>query len=162
MSEFEIELGGQKTTAGLADIAGLDITGFSENDGSFQVTPKGVYDFAIKDAKIEQVGDGPAITIETEIDKCHTIISDELTEETVVGTKHREVFFLSKAEGGVGKLLYLANHTGFTTQQTTLQPILDEMIGHKFTGMVKHRKDKNDPDKIYSGIDLKSVKPIGV
>lgn len=150
MSDVVLSIGGAE--ASLADIANLNMDDIAEV--RFEAFPRGGYAFKGLTGKIETVGSGDdkkaVIAFESE---CFEVYGepDGVSAESVIGKKHREVFFLSgdSAVDNLGRAKAYMSDTGFTGKGT-LQEMLDAWAGTMFKATVKHRKDKNDEDRIYA------------
>lgn len=149
MSDVALSIGGAEVS--LADIANLDMDGVVEV--RFEVFPKGGYAWKGIAGKIETTGEGDnkkaLISFESE---CFQVYGTEdgIDPESLVGKKHREAFFLSgdKALENLGRAKAYMSDTGFKGSGT-LQELLDGWGGTQFKAKIKHRKDKNDEDRIY-------------
>ena len=158
MSTVTVKNDGEEVEVPLADIAALNMDDVQADAGGFESTPVGTFTFNVLNAETTTLGDKPFIAFETEIVDCSAVIAEGKTEEDMVGVKHNENIFI----GDVGKalaqakfLMEAAGHSG----SGSLKEMLDGFCGTKFTARVKHRKDKNDPDRVYANIDLKTVAP---
>ena len=146
----------------LADIAEIDLGEVEEVTG-FATIPAGVYEFRVQSAELTTIDtkDGPrgAIANELEIINVLNLVgASEVDPESLIGRTHRETFFLSNLEEGVGRQKALMARSGFA-ESGKLTDLLDQFTGHTFIAAVKTRKDKNDPDRIFANIDLKKVQP---
>lgn len=157
--------GDEEQEISLGDLAGLDMSGVEEKH--FTVQPAGVYEFKCLDAKLGKMetvnGETAVVQFEMEIVNCHAVIGEKAVgvphvPEDQIGKKYTETFFLTTSDS-LGYLKGFMSDTGFTGSGT-LQQMLDAFHGHAFIGAVKHTKDKNDADKVYT--NLAKCKPLAV
>ena len=146
----------------LADIAEIDLGEVEEVTG-FETLPAGVYEFRVKGSELTTIDtkDGPrgAIVNELEVINVLNLVgATEADPESLIGKTHRETFFLSNLEEGVGRQKALMARSGFA-EAGKLTDLLDQFTGHTFVAALKTRKDKNDPDIVRANIDLKKVQP---
>jgi len=161
MNEAEVVKVGDDEEVSLADIADIDIGEVSEVTG-FEATPAGVYEFRVKETKLTSIstkdGSRAAITMEFEIGNVLNLSDSSVDPESLIGKTHRETFFLSELEEGIGRVKALMARSGFA-ESGKLTDLLDQFVGHRFIAAVKQRKDRNDPDVTYANINLKKVQP---
>ncbi len=154
---------GKDQIVSLADIAGVDMTAIQEYEGGFDPQPKGVYTFEVKDCEIKTIetrkGDRAVITIETEITAVHAIIDPDVNPEEQLGKTYVETIFISDLAKGLGSLKAIMSNGGFVGSGK-LQEMMDAFCGHCFISPIKHRKDKDDADKIYDNFDVKKITPV--
>lgn len=158
MTDYKVELNGEEVELSLEDISGIDMSTVEEFEGGFEATPVGVYAFLVKDAKIDEVADKPVIQFELEVIGCDAISSETKDEQSIIGWTHRETIFVNDIAKSVGQAKAIMSHAGFT-KNGALKDLLDEFCGYKFTSAVKNTKDKNDPDKIYANLKIKTIEP---
>lgn len=154
---FNVKLNGVEQSTNLEELLNLDLSSFKADVGDFWRVPRGKYRFTVKNAKLEMMGDSPAAILELEIAHCFGIISDDETPESTHGKTARFPYFLNDMEKGIGQLKWLMEASGATIAGGNLKTQLDSFCGSVFDANVKHDKNKNDPDKPYVKIDLKSV-----
>lgn len=164
MSELiNIKNDGEEQEVSLMDIAGIDMADVQEFEG-FEATPKGLYDWEVKDAGLDTVetknGNAGIIYFDLEAINCHTLIGDDRDPASMTGTKHRETIFIGDVAKSVGRAKSLMANAGFQAQGK-LSELLDAFCGHTFTAPIKQRKDKNDADVVYSNLVIKKVTPVG-
>ena len=160
---INIKNDGEEMEVGLADIAGIDMNEVAEFDG-FEATPKGLYDWEVKDAGLDTIetknGNSGIIYFDLEVTNCHTLIGDDRDPATMIGTKHRETVFIGDVAKSVGQAKSIMQHAGFSAKGK-LDELLDAFCGHAFTAPIKQRKDKNDSDKVYANLVIKKITPLG-
>ena len=153
---------GEEIELGLADIAGIDMNEVAEFEG-FEATPKGLYDWEVKDAGLDTVetqnGNKGIIYFDLEATNCHALINDDRDPESMVGTKHRETIFIGDVAKSVGQAKAIMTNSGFVGKGK-LDEMLDAFCGHAFTAPIKQRKDKNDTDKVYANLVIKKITPL--
>ena len=80
-------------------------------------------------------------------------LADPSSKVVPVGTKFSTAFFLDN-EYGVGNLKkFLAPFAAHFGKTNLGELIRDEMKNVQIAAVVKNRKDKNDPDKVYAAVD---------
>ncbi len=141
----------------LADLAGIDTDAIEAKASGFDVTQKGAYSFAIANASLEEVGEWAVVKFECEITDCLATAGDKVAEQ-MVGEMHEEMIFISDAIKAVAEAKFFMAAAGFAGTGS-FDNMLDGFVGTRFTGKVAHSSPKNDPDKVYANLDMKSVKP---
>ena len=146
----------------LADIAEIDVGDVAEVTG-FETLPAGVYEFQVKNSELTTIdtkdGSRGAIINELEVINVLNLVNANGTDpESLVGKTHRETFFLSNLEEGIGRQKALMARSGFA-EAGKLTDLLDQFTGHTFIAALKTRKDKNDPDRVFANLDLEKVQP---
>lgn len=162
MNDVTIKQDGVEADVSLADIAGIDMTSVEAFEGGFEPTPKGVFLFDVKDAGLDQLetknGQSAIIYFDTEVAECYTLVDDEKDADSMVGWKHRETIFVGDLAKSVGQAKAVMQNAGFTGSGT-LEQMLDAFCGSQFIAPVKHRKDKNDTDRVYANIVVGKITP---
>lgn len=159
MTEYTVELNGEDVELSLEDISGIDMSTVEEFEGGFEATPVGSYAFLVKDAQITEIADKPTIQFELEVIGCDAINSETKDEQSIVGWIHKETIFVNDIAKSVGQAKAIMGHAGFT-KVGALKELLDEFCGWKFTALTKQTKDRNDPDKIYANLKIKTIEPM--
>ncbi len=154
MSEDLLKVGGEE--ASLADIAGLDTTEIAAKKGS--AFPGGAFKFKCEKAELKVVGAGDNKKAGVVFDFICTDVTeladDKDDPEKVVGRHHTEVVTVEDLLEDIGHIKAFMADAGY--QGTgSLQDILADFQGTEFFAKVKQRKDKNDPDIVYSNIGIK-------
>ena len=146
----------------LEDIAGIDMNAVEAFEGGFEPTPKGVFLFDAKDAGLDTITvenvDKAVIYFELEVAECYALVDDSIEPESLIGWKHRETIFISDLSKSVGQAKAIMQNAGFTGSGTLVE-MLDAFCGSQFISPIKHRKDKNDTDKIYSNLLVSKITP---
>ena len=150
-NEIEVEVS-------LADLAGIDMDAVEAQAGGFEVTQKGAYVFRCSDAKLTDIADYPVVSFELEIVECMATSGDK-TEEQMVGEKHVENVFIKDVAKDIGRAKFLMQEAGYHGSGS-LNDLLDGFVGTKFAAKIKHASAKDDKDKIYANLDVKSIKPV--
>ncbi len=162
MTDIIVKNDGEEQTVSLADIAGIDMNAIEAFEGGFEPTPKGVFLFDVKDAGLDTITsndvDKAVIYFEMEVAECYALLDDNIETESLVGWKHRETIYISDLAKSVGQAKAIMQNAGFSGSGT-LEQMLDAFCGSQFVAPVKHRKDKNDTDKIYSNIVVSKITP---
>lgn len=151
----------------LMDLAGLDISGISAKRFG-DVLPKMFADFECKKADLKELKDkdtdqlkGVIASFEWEVLGIHSFLQkdeqgNEYDPAAFVGKTHYESRVVQNTEG----LQYLV---GFLEdigikEKGALGVLVEGSVGRRIRAQITHRKDKNDADKVYSG--LGKIKPI--
>ena len=142
----------------LAEIAGIDMNNVEAFEGGFEPTPKGIFRFECKDAGLDTIIDKAVIYFECEIAECYALVDDEKNADDMIGWTHRETIFISDLAKSVGQAKAIMQNAGFTGSGT-LEEMLDAFCGSHFVAPIRHRKDKNDTDKIYSNLVVGKITP---
>ena len=172
MSENEayaMDIEGEDKVVTLAEVAGIDMTTVvAEFSTGFSLTPEGVFEWRITSALLEPLEwtdgkgvDKSALTAVFNLEAigCRQVKSDEFVAADLVGTEHQERFFLSNFIRDMGNLK--AFFVAIGMQGTgTLQDILDQSVGIEFAAGIKHRKNKNDPDRPFANLDTKAIEAL--
>lgn len=166
---FGIEVDGEAREVSLADIAGLDMTAVEEFRGGFTVTPEGIFEWRILGATLGEMSwtdqkSGDEITaaicdFDLECIACRRVKDSTLAAEDMMGMAHRERFFIRDLLKDLGRIKAFLQDMGMQGQGK-LNDLLDSAIGHEFVCAIKHRKDRNDPDKLYGNVDFATVEPL--
>jgi hypothetical protein len=136
----------------LADLANVDVSSVKEIRA--EPLPQMVGVFQVKEAKIEALGDDskPAIVIKNEVVAVESVLNNEKKPEDLMGKVHNETFFVKEAED-VGRFKAFCVDAGIGFEgPAPLNALLSQMVGMQYPGRITHRKDKNDPDRIYSNV----------
>lgn len=158
MTDVKVKQNDEEIEVSIADIAGIDMSAVEAFEGGFEPTPKGVYLWECKDAKIDTINDKAVIQFELECEECYAILDDEKTPESMVGWKHQETIFIGDLAKSVGQAKAIMQNAGFTGSGT-LETMLDAFCGTQFIAPIRQRKDKNDTDRVYSNLVVAKIKP---
>lgn len=160
MSEkITVKNDGEEVDVSLADIANIDMNEVEAFEGGFEPTPKGVFTFDVKDAGLETINDKAVIYFETEIAEVHALADDDADPEKLIGWKHKETIFVGDLAKSVGQAKAIMQNAGYEGTGT-LEQLLDGFVGSSFIAPTKHRRDKNDADRIYSNIVVGKITPV--
>lgn len=163
---------------GLADFCGVDVTDIEANEGGFEILPLGVYDWQVSNIKIssttrrsKDTGEEfkvPNIAIQFTIENVISTQGYDGDEAKLVERKHTEFFSLPTYDGemfskAVGRLKAMALKIADRDKEwkySSVQDILNDMIGKQFTAKIKHRKynDRNGNEVTQDEIDIKTIK----
>jgi len=155
MTDEAIKIGDEEVS--LTDIAGVEMDEVKEH--RFQVTPQGIYQWNVKDAKLEAINNKPVIRYILTATNVLSLTDDALRPEDFINVEHNEVIFITDLAKDLGRAKAFMVDTGFTGSGT-LQELLDQFVGHGFIGVIKHRKDKNDADITYANINMQKLKSL--
>ena len=168
---YEMNIGGDDRTLTLAELAGVDMTEvIAEFSGGFSVTPEGVFEWRITsalleplewDSKRKDAAPGERDSSITAVFNLECIacrrVKDDATDPTeLAGIEHSERFFLKDFVRDMGNLKAFMQAAGMEGQGA-LSDLLDRAVGIEFVAAIKHRKDRNDPDRIFSNLDMDTV-----
>ncbi len=152
-----------ETEVSLADLAGIDMNNVDAFEGGFEPTPKGVFRFECKDAGLDIVetknGDSATIYFDCEVQEVYALLDDSEDPEKLMGLNHRESIFVSDLAKSVGQAKAIMQNAGFSGSGT-LEQMQDAFCGHQFIAPIKHRKDKNDTDRVYANLVVKKITPV--
>lgn len=145
----------------LAEIANLDLG--SVDAVRFENLYRGVYAFEIEEMGLTRKGDENVAVITA---KCKVIDVDTLIdtlpegkdEDSLVGKFHTEQFWL-KDEDGIGRFRAFAQDAGLGEAAGTLADVINALEGHRFMGMIKITKSKNDPSIEFANLNPKGAIP---
>lgn len=168
--QFVLEIDGENVQVSLTDLAGIDMAEVEPYRGG-EVTPEGVYEWRGKSAEIDtmEINDKdsdtgravrPVITFCSEALAVRSVKDRSIDPDSLVGVEHYERFFIRDLRKDLGRVTAFLGDSGMTGEGS-LQDMLERFTGHEFIAAVKHRKDKNDPDRRYANLDMKTVAPIG-
>lgn len=163
---FGVEVNGETQNVSLADIAGLDMTEIAEFRGG-GVTPAGIFEWRIAGAALDTITyqkDGedvtkPIVDFELEALACRRCKDPAIDVDNLAGTKHYERIFISDLVKDLGRVKAFMQDIG-CEGSGSLQDLLDGTIGREFVAAISHRKDKNDPDRVYANIDFRTVEQL--
>lgn len=158
MSTVTIKTDNEEREVDLAEIAGIDMNNVEAFEGGFEPTPKGLFRFECKDAGLETIVDKAVIYFELEVQECYALVDDDKDMESMIGWKHRETIFITDLAKSVGQAKAIMQNAGFTGSGT-LEEMLDAFCGSQFVAPIRHRRDKNDTDKIYSNLIVGKITP---
>ena len=169
MSNVKITNGDEEQEVTLADIAGIDMATVVENEGGFDSTPKGAYRFKCTDGELTEIevtnkktGDKEnraIIRFKFDIVAVHSLVDDDIKAEDWVGKEHQEGIFVNDVAKSVGQAKAIMTNAGFSGTGT-LQELMDGFCGTEFDAPIGQRKDKNDPDRVYSNIKIGKITPV--
>jgi hypothetical protein len=140
----------------LADLEGLDTSGLDAKHFG-EAFPRCVADFECVEAEMKELKENTfAVNSVWECKGVHTIIDKDVKEEDLIGRKHTQ-FATIKDKDGVQFFLGFLEDIGIK-ERGKLGAIVGKMKGIKIKTLIAHRKDKNDPDRVYAGFT--KIKPI--
>ena len=150
---------GEEIEVSLADIANIDMNEVEAFEGGFEPTPKGVYQFLVKDAGLDTINDKAVIFFELEVEQVLALADDDKDPESLVGWKHKETIFVGDLAKSVGQAKAIMQNAGYVAQGN-LETLLDGFCGMSFIAPIGWRKDKNDTDRVYSNIKVGKITPV--
>lgn len=165
--EMTVKVDGEDAIVSLMDLAGMDMDAVEAVEFGF-TTPAGIFVFEIEIAELgsrdSKNGEKPVIAIKMKIANVEKLAVETddagnlIDADKMIGTFHVETFWISNLEQTLGQLKTFWNSIGY--QGTgNLSERLAGMSGVMFRGVIKHTKDKNDPDQVYSNLNFKKVAP---
>lgn len=139
----------------LADIAGIDLGNVEAL--RFENLPIMAAHFECKSCQFEQLGNDntPAITADFEVIGVESTVGHEGAPTDLIGKVQREAWFIKPGEDGMkalGRFKAFLIDANAPTQTGPLQQIMAAFVGVRFPGKIKHRRDKNDVERIYANV----------
>ena len=127
----------------------------------FSTLAKGVYDFKVTAAKLDEGlnrDNEQRFFADFEFTVVEVIsLEDKKIEnpESLVGRKHVEKIYIvpEKAEEGIGLIRAFVADMG-CNNEGELGPIVADTKDSIFRAKISHRKDQNDPEKVYARMQL--------
>lgn len=143
----------------LGELAGIDLGDVSAV--RFEVLPRILGFFEIEETSMTRRGDEniPVVTLKSKLLEIETWldnIPEGKTDEDYIGKSHTESFWLRDMES-IGRFRAFCEDAGMPEEMyaAKLVDVLNNCKGHRYVGLVKHRKDKNDASIVYAGIQAK-------
>lgn len=167
---FSVVIDGENLNISLADLAGLDI-GEIEPYRGMEIAPEGVaewrvarYEMGTMEVNDKTSPTGRAmrgfVSLTCEAIAYRSMRDTSLNPADYAGTEVRHMFFIGNIRKDIGKIVSFMQDTGYTPAPNSLKESLEQYVGHEFLAAVRHRKDANDPDRVYANFDLKTLRPL--
>lgn len=161
---------GKDQASNINDLLDADVQGLEPNYG-FTVTPAGTFHLRTKKAfmEIREMAESKGSSVrvnravyilEFEIMNVINLADSTVVEESLIGKPHNEMYTVFDFTDDTGKIVAIFEESGFIPTTYKIREMLNEFVGHEFLAVIKTRKDKNDPSKQYSNIDLRGIKPL--
>ncbi len=139
----------------LLDLAGLDTTDMQARRMG-EILPRCLADFECTKAELGQIDDehGNPKMFKAEFKfkplGIHMIIDKDVKEEDILKMEHTETRIIKNQEG-IEYLIGFLEDIG-VKQKGKLDALLEAAVSKRIKAQIAHRKDKNDADKVYSGL----------
>ena len=148
----------------LGDLLGSDVSAVSPFFG-FEKFPEGLYDWTLKDADITvrdtKNGKMACIYFEWIATNVHTLKDASIDPAEVLGREYMDNIFVHDPMRAIGQARAIIEQAGGswgTSLPDNLAAFKAAAPGVTFG--ITQSKDKNDPDKVYSNTDMRSIKPL--
>jgi hypothetical protein len=139
---------GKNTFASTNDVLSANFDDLADLP-SFGVPPPGAYVLSVT-CGVKTINDKDAV--EAEFTVVETVeLADSSDKPPMVGDKFSVPFMLGN-QYGVGNLKKFLAPFQATFNQSSIGALIEEIKGVTVTAVVKQRKDKNDPDKVYATV----------
>jgi len=143
----------------LAELAELDVTDMVAAFGGFTKTPPSVALWRVASWELVATKNGnPMFNIEIECMKPYAINDDSMTMEDMVEFKHIERFVIKDVNEDMKKVIGFLQVIGLANTNGKLTALLDQAVGLAFVALIKHSRNKDDPDNPYVNMDIKGIK----
>lgn len=150
--------GGVEQEASLAEIADLDITNLEAAFGGFTKTPPSVALWVVENMELVATKkSNPMVSIECKCVKPYAINDDSMQLEDMVDFKHIERIVVKDANEDMKKVVGFLQMIGIETSGK-LSELMDRATGIAFVAVIKHSKNKDDPENPYVNMDIKGIK----
>ena len=172
MSEaITFQLDGKDVSADIEQLLEQDVSSIEENYGFTQL-PTSTNHFRVKKAEVEVremavSRKTPDIKVkracfvfEFEVRNCLAVKDPSVNPQDLIGAIHYESWPIFDWENDNGKVNALFKGARFVPPSGKVKDRLSAFIGYEFVAVVKQRKDRDDPDKIYCNIALREVQPL--
>ncbi len=144
-----------KTVANIEDLFSANLDDLADL-AAFETPPPGAYILRVS-VEPKKINDKEAIEASFEVIETVELVDSSNTKPVANGTKFSTAFFLDN-EFGVGNmkkfLQPFAQHFG---HGSIGQLIREDIKDLTISAILKNRKDKNDPDKVYASVSNISV-----
>lgn len=146
-------------TVSLADIAGFDLAGIEARKIG-DILPKMFAQFTCTQADLKEMGGdkkGFVMEMGWRVDGVEKVTDKEFLgmggdEASLVGKTHRETRIINNPEGLEYAKGHLEEYYGKNKANGPFKALIDGVVGMRCQAVIAHRKDKNDSDKVYSGL----------
>lgn len=140
----------------LADLAQLDVTEIAEV--RYESLPAGLYTFRGVEVGFEDTTNRDderrlVLTVKMEVVECKSSVERGVDKEDLIGKKHTEKFYIVpvKAAEGIGLIRAFLSDIGLPNKGPLggvegMDPgIVDNIVGHEFSGKIIKQPRKGDP-----------------
>ena len=162
----------EDVSASISQLLQTDVTEVEENYGPERL-PAGTFHLRVKNAEVvmrtmaldkkKHPGvevDRGVYSFEFEVLNVLSLKDPTLDEADYIGSAHYEGFAIFDFVRDTGKVKALIKQAGYVPPSNVIADMLAGFINHEFVGVIKQRKDRNDPDTVYSNLDLKACQPV--
>jgi len=154
---------GDDQLATLAELAELDISDVDPWRGYTQF-PVGMFHWRVQSSDLStqdtKSGKRAVMSVTLECLAVEALQDKTLNPADYIGEVHQERIMIFDLDKSVGQMVALMQDAGFQGKGTFLQ--LMRQFGEskiEFKGGIKHRRDKDDPDKVYANLDPQKIRP---
>ncbi len=138
----------------LLDLAGIDTSGI-EAKRIGEILPRCLADFECIGAELGEIKDGDVVKMFKAEFKfkplgIHMVIDKDVKEEDILKMVHTETRMIKNQEG-LQYLIGFLEDIG-VKQKGVLSVLMEAAVTKRIKAVITHRKDKNDADKVYSGL----------
>lgn len=162
-----LEIDGAEGEYALDDLLNFDTTEIEENEGWTQA-PAGVAEWRLTDASIgvKQMKDK-----DTDLNVNRLVVSFKLQAiayltvkgdddpTKLAGTEHTESFYIKDLKKDIGRVKYFVGRIGLPNTGSP-SVYVPACVNAEFAAAMKHTVDKNNKDRVFANLDMKSIKPI--
>lgn len=156
---------GEDSEVNVEDLLGVDMEQVDEyRSGPF---PIGRYHFKCTGATVEKGLAGNPQTMRAyfafEFECLNVLRMQESDQDpgTIIGRKHFERIYIIDAQRSLGEFRAFCNDLGLSASGE-VRDILNSMIGIEFEGLIKHGRNKDDPDRPYVNLNRDKGKIIPI
>ena len=146
----------------LADLADLDVSEVKEI--RFETLPQGIYDFIVKNPKLDEGTDKEQnkifiFTCDCIIEEVVTVLDPNVDKDSLVGKSYnqRQNIDPSDAETGIGRVRAFVSDVG-ADSTGKLGDIIARIDEQRFRGKITHSKDRTDPSIVYARLRFDNKK----
>lgn len=118
---------------------------------SFEVPPRGTYTFLVN-AGTKKVNGHPCVTLDYEVVDTIQLADPTKDKAPVPGSKFNSLFMLDNEFGEGNMKKNLAPYAEFFGTDNVKVLVKEKIQNVVIQGSVKHRKDKDDPDRVYGEV----------
>lgn len=158
-TDLTFDMGDDKFT--WSDLGSLDMETVPEY--RFEQLPEGIFLFRVTKTERESIqtekGNMPIFKFTSEVLRVLQVKDANVNQDDLVGKEHTETIWLSEVVKGIGLLKAFLSDTGAKCSGTVLQIMDTGMIGHEYVGTIRKRRNRNDPDNPFIGLNYRKVAP---
>lgn len=161
---------GEEQNASLGDIAGLDMSNIEPSYG-FEGLPNGIYRFRYIGGGLEvqearKSKKEPNVKVPRTVAKnvlevimVKNLKSPDVDPDSLIGNEHHENFWIVDITKDFGRVIAFFQGVGLQTK-ANFEDLFVQAINMEFDAEIQTRTDKNDTNRTYHNINLKSMVPV--